>query len=311
MNGFLARPAFDLDGRSAGQLRVHGDHRALLQRRSRREAKRLIGKRPIAGTPPAADRAAAFVAGEMLAAWIRRARRFGWRLRDVRRLPVDLEYAAFQLLRSLQASLSADHQILDPQLPDPILIHRIHITQDAVNRLRNRLAEVFRGLAGALARKMANQRFPLDELQSEADQALLRCLDIFDPERGFRFSTYATHAIRRRLYHHVMNSRRRQTLSLDAVGAQPLAPGRPSDNEHLRRWRVARELRQCIDEVLNERERSLVLRRLGWTPTEGGNSFRNLAAPLGVSRERARQIYERAIAKIRQATEHLEDPFQS
>ncbi len=308
MNGFPAHNALDRDCRSSHASRLHGDHRALLDRRVRREAKRLIAEFPRRARAPS-EIFAEVVSGDTLAVWIRRARRFSGQLRDLQRLPADLEYAAFHLLRTLQRSLAADYHVLDPQLPDSLLIHRIRCTHAAEHLLRNRLAEAFRGLAGALARKMTNQRFPLDELQSEADQALLRCLETFDPERGFRFSTYATHAIRRRLYHYVMKSRRRELLSLDTTGVQPLAPSQPSDVDHLRRWRVATQLRQCIEEVLTDRERSLVLRRLEWTPTEGGNSFRNLAAPLGVSRERARQIYEKAIAKIRKAAEHLEDPF--
>lgn len=59
--------------------------------------------------------------------------------------------------------------------------------------IRNRLMNINIGLVISLVQKLNGQMD--DDLISLGYEALLRAIDAFDPWRGFRFSTYACHAI--------------------------------------------------------------------------------------------------------------------
>ena len=63
-----------------------------------------------------------------------------------------------------------------------------------------------------IARGFAGYGMPLDDLIAEGNVGLMRALAKFDPERGFRFSTYAMWWIRAALQQHVLHERSLVTM---------------------------------------------------------------------------------------------------
>ena len=166
-------------------------------------------------------------------------------------------------------------------------------------RLRNYLVQVFSKLAVSVARPYANLEFRLDELLSESHVTLLRCVEIFDADRGYRFSTYATNAIRHNLNRYVSRQHRlrqnmREYVASDGLAAEPLENPRQREREIRRMSGVCQWLQE-----LDPRERTILKSRYGLAEDASKATLQSLADQLGLSRERIRQLEIRAIQKLR------------
>jgi RNA polymerase nonessential primary-like sigma factor len=68
-----------------------------------------------------------------------------------------------------------------------------------------------------IAKHYLNRGMPLLDLVEEGNLGLIHALDKFDPERGFRFSTYATWWIRQNIERAIMNQSRTIRLPVHVV----------------------------------------------------------------------------------------------
>ena len=82
---------------------------------------------------------------------------------------------------------------------------------------RQRMIESNLRLVVKIARRYVNRGLPLLDLIEEGNLGLIHAVKKFDPERGFRFSTYATWWIRQTIERGIMNQSRTVRLPIHVI----------------------------------------------------------------------------------------------
>lgn len=199
---------------------------------------------------------------------------------------------------------------------------------------REQIAETNLALVLAMAKRVRLSEVDFADLIGEGNMALMRSVDKFDCNRGFKFSTYACRAILKAFSRHGI----KVTTHNRRFGAE-YDPALERSN-HLETVRATHE-RECADEVkhivatnkaeLSEIEIKVISHRFGIdastalaalgggeTAASSGAGFSRAMAPvssepspaltleqvgqvIGVTKERVRQIQNKALEKIRTA----------
>jgi RNA polymerase sigma factor (sigma-70 family) len=160
----------------------------------------------------------------------------------------------------------------------------------------------------AMAQRSRAGEVDLAEVISEGNMALLRAMNKFDMDRGFKFSTYACRAILKAFSRTAMKaSRHRTRFPLE------FAPDMEKCDWHDRRHTAVEE--DCIDELkaiidrnladLSNIEQSVIRRRFNWKQVDQSTlTLEEVGRTIGLTKERVRQIQNKALAKIRAVMEH-------
>jgi len=184
---------------------------------------------------------------------------------------------------------------------------------EVAERLREQIANTNLALVLAMAKRTRMSEVDFAEMVSEGNMALLRAVDKFDAERGFKFSTYACRAILKAFSRQGM----KQTKHRQRFPAEYDPNLQRSDYlETKRAERVrdeAAELRRIVVENtadLSEIERQVIEHRFGiQTPLKNDKplTLEQIGKMIGVTKERVRQIQNKALAKLREQMDEIRE----
>jgi RNA polymerase primary sigma factor len=175
---------------------------------------------------------------------------------------------------------------------------------------RDLLARANLALVLAMARRTRDKSVDLGDLISEGNLALLRAIDAFDVDRGFKFSTYACRAIFKAYGRLVARSGRYHALfPIEFDPALEWSNHREVRLEEARQDTLA-ELRQILRDnraKLSRAEQTVLQSRfaLDSKPLAEAMTLEEVGQIMGVTKECVRQIQNKALAKLRAALEHL------
>ncbi len=191
--------------------------------------------------------------------------------------------------------------------PVPAVVNEVASLLAQAAADRNRIVRANLRLVVSIAKKFSDLRNTFDELLSEGITSLLRAVEKFDFDRGFRFSTYATQAVRRTLCRLLQQNHRDRSrfLTSESTVFEEAADDAPEGTMTESRWH---ELKRALVKMLSKldpRERAIIRRRFGLDSNDEVQTLQSLAGEMGVCKERVRQLEMRAMSKLRSMAEEI------
>jgi len=159
----------------------------------------------------------------------------------------------------------------------------------------------------AMAKRVRLGDVDFAEVVSEGNMALMRAVDKFNVDKGFKFSTYACRAILKAFSRTAMKHSRHKTRF-----PVEFEPEMEKSDWNERKRDIVEE--DCIDELkqivernladLSDTEQTVIRRRFNWQQQEENPlTLEEVGKIIGVTKERVRQIQNKALLKIKSVME--------
>lgn len=217
-------------------------------------------------------------------------------------LTVDEEVDLFRRFNFLKYQAEKLRKGLETNGYDAETIREIDSLMAQSHEAWNELVQANLRLVVSIARRFVDVSHTFDDLVSDGQVALMNAIEKFDYSRGFRFSTYATHAIQRTFYRRIKKKQRESgrvsQASADLMEELPDLSD-SAEEEHADLSQI-RNLYSLISSELDEREQLILKARFGLGDESESNTLRAIGQRLGISKERVRQIQIRAIEKLQE-----------
>jgi RNA polymerase primary sigma factor len=184
---------------------------------------------------------------------------------------------------------------MDPDSPLPVDLDDLERLQAEALHLKNQIVETHLPLVVSVAKRRTMAGCELSDRISDGTFALIEAVERFDFARGYRFSTYATWAIINELTRRDRKEWCRRKRSVPLTHHPLAAPDIESEQNEVRdKYRMAVER---LLGRLDRRERWVMVNRhgIGGVPEQ---TLKQIGLDLGISKERVRQLKERALAKL-------------
>ncbi len=201
-------------------------------------------------------------------------------------------------------------ELLDSPKIDPDLARQMLDWHRKAEDYREQIAQINLALVLAMAKRTRMNEMDFGDMVSEGNMALLRAIDKFDAARGFKFSTYGCRAILKAFSRAGMKlSRYRGLFPTDYDPAM--------ERSNYSETRRAEHEMECADEVkmivtrnvadLTDIEQEVIEHRFNIKkgPAKGMKreprpmTLEQVGKVIGVTKERVRQIQNKALEKIR------------
>jgi RNA polymerase primary sigma factor len=223
------------------------------------------------------------------------------RLCEAPLLRPEQEVQLFERMNYLLQQAAIHRSLLSPERPSRHRLELIELYTALADWHRDRIVEANLRLVFSIVKKFVNANNSFDELLSDGIVALMRGVEKFDFDRGFRFSTYATQVVRRNAYRTVvLNQQERQKVvgGLQDMDIEISEEDRSSAISE-KRWHELRARLGVMLGDLDRREKFIIRARFSLGSHRRVHTLQALADRLGVSKERVRQLERRAMEKLR------------
>jgi RNA polymerase primary sigma factor len=222
------------------------------------------------------------------------------RLCETRVLTAEDERDLFRRMNYLRFRANSLRSKLDPERPDEMAVNEIELLLRRASSIRDHIVQANIRLVISIVKKFVSPKHSFDDLLSDGIESLINAVDKFDYDRGFRFSTYAYRVVTRDAYRMIVtqqrNDARFDTAASDDLSLIPDRDRSSPLREH--QWMRMRETSKSMIQHLDRREQFILRSRFALGAHRKVRTFQYLATKLGISKERVRQLEQRAISKL-------------
>jgi RNA polymerase primary sigma factor len=212
-------------------------------------------------------------------------------------LTPEQEQDLFRRMNYLKYRANVLRSRLSPHAPDEEMLVKVERFLAAAQAIRDEIIRANMRLAISVVKKFVTPQNSFDDLLSDGIYSLMQAVDKFDYDRGFRFSTYAYRAIARNAYRAIIKRQKESVRFGTEMDEASLDAGSSVTESAMdvHTWTRLRGLLSQVMDQLDRREQLIIRCRYALGAHRKVKTFQTIADRLGVSKERVRQLEQRAM----------------